>query len=272
MTTTTKTLWEIDPTHSEVQFKVKHLVISTVTGNFGSYDGQIEADNDHFENAKVRFTADINSITTNNKDRDQHLKSDDFFNAEEYPQLKFESTDFEKGALYSYSVDSKGNQHVIRFAFDGWWMANLESFFTNKPTRLNIEVLENSELLVLDKNNHEKLLEEVPAYGCYNRIIVQNAYVALQQRVENTLGLTAEEKYARLIDNDYPFSGTSDHGVSEAIYLNDPDGNGVELYRDRPKVEWRYRDDGSIDSSRPDAADSELSAERSQDSEISLIR
>ncbi|MFH5883950.1 YceI family protein [Halalkalibaculum sp. DA3122] len=104
MTTTTKTLWTIDPTHSEVQFKVKHLVISSVTGNFGSYDGKIEADGDDFENAKATFTADIDSISTNNEDRDQHLKSDDFFNAEEYPQLKFESTNFEKVGEGEYKV------------------------------------------------------------------------------------------------------------------------------------------------------------------------
>ncbi|MEX2361966.1 MAG: YceI family protein, partial [Balneolaceae bacterium] len=57
MTTTTKTLWKIDPTHSEVQFKVKHLVISTVSGSFGSFDGQIESDDDNFENAQATFTA-----------------------------------------------------------------------------------------------------------------------------------------------------------------------------------------------------------------------
>ncbi|SHF98272.1 cAMP-binding domain of CRP or a regulatory subunit of cAMP-dependent protein kinases [Fodinibius roseus] len=111
----------------------------------------------------------------------------------------------EKGSLYSYSVDSKGNQHVIRFAFEGWWMANLQSFFTRKPTNLNIEVLEDSELLVLDSKNHEKLLEEIPAYERYHRIILQNAYVALQQRVENALGLTAEEKYNRLIEQNPEF-------------------------------------------------------------------
>lgn len=111
----------------------------------------------------------------------------------------------EKGALYSYSVDSSGNKHVIRFAFDGWWMANLHSFFTEKPTRLNIEVLEESELLVLDRKNHEKLFEKIPAYERYHRIILQNAYVALQQRVENALGLTAEEKYARLIEQNPEF-------------------------------------------------------------------
>ncbi|MAO66416.1 MAG: cyclic nucleotide-binding protein [Balneola sp.] len=111
----------------------------------------------------------------------------------------------EKGALYSYTVDSSGNKHVIRFAFDGWWMANLHSFFTGKPTRLNIEVLEDSELLVLDRKNHDVLLEEIPAYERYHRIIVQNAYVALQLRVENALGLTAEEKYARLIEQNPEF-------------------------------------------------------------------
>ncbi|WP_138430923.1 YceI family protein [Fodinibius saliphilus] len=104
MATATKTLWNIDPTHSEVQFKVKHLVISTVSGSFGSYDGKIEADGDNFENAKARFTADIYSIDTNNEDRDQHLKSDDFFNAEEYPQLKFESNNFEKVSEGEYKV------------------------------------------------------------------------------------------------------------------------------------------------------------------------
>lgn len=111
----------------------------------------------------------------------------------------------EKGSLYSYTVDSKGNQHVIRFAFEGWWMANLQSFFTGEPTTLNIEVLEDSELLMLDRKNHEKLLDEIPAYERYHRIIVQNAYVALQQRAENALGLTAEEKYSRLIEQNPEF-------------------------------------------------------------------
>lgn len=106
----------------------------------------------------------------------------------------------EKGALYSYSVDSKGNQHVLRFAFDGWWIADLQSFFTEKPSTLNIEILEDSKLLVLDRQKHDKLLHEIPAYERYHRIILQNAYVALQQRVENGLGRTAEEKYARLIE------------------------------------------------------------------------
>ncbi len=104
MTTTTKTLWNIDPTHSEVQFKAKHLVISTVTGNFNSFDGKIETEGDNFENAGAYFTADIDSITTNNEDRDQHLKSDDFFNAGEHPRLQFESTGFKKVGDGKYKV------------------------------------------------------------------------------------------------------------------------------------------------------------------------
>lgn len=104
MDTATKTLWKIDPTHSEIQFKVKHLVISTVTGSFKSFEGAIETEGDTFENADASFSADIDSITTNNEDRDNHLKSDDFFNAETYPQLTFTSNSFEKKDDDTYSV------------------------------------------------------------------------------------------------------------------------------------------------------------------------
>jgi CRP-like cAMP-binding protein len=111
-------------------------------------------------------------------------------------QLSF----IEKGALCSYSVDSDGNRHVIRFAFEGWWVGDLKSYITGNPTMLNVEVLEDSELLILDKKNHEMLLQEIPVYERYHRILLQNAYVALHERIENALGLTAEEKYERLIE------------------------------------------------------------------------
>ncbi len=88
MSTTTK--WAIDPTHSEVSFKVKHLVISTVTGYFREFEGVAESTSDDFQGAKVSFSAKIDSIDTNQADRDGHLKSDDFFNAEKFPHLKFE--------------------------------------------------------------------------------------------------------------------------------------------------------------------------------------
>ena len=104
MSTATATKWGVDTTHSEITFKVKHLVISTVTGKFRSFDAAIETDNEDFEDAKITFEADINSIDTNNEDRDNHLKSDDFFNAEEYPKLTFESTSFKKTGDGEYKL------------------------------------------------------------------------------------------------------------------------------------------------------------------------
>lgn len=86
----TKTTWGIDPTHTEVQFKVKHLVISTVTGYFKKFEGQLETESEDFDGANVKFSIDANSIETNQADRDAHLKSPDFFASEEYPTLNFE--------------------------------------------------------------------------------------------------------------------------------------------------------------------------------------
>ncbi|MFZ6052991.1 YceI family protein [Halocola ammonii] len=85
-----KTKWAIDPTHSEVQFKVKHLVISTVTGSFNKFEGSLTTENEDFDGASAYLTIDADSVHTNQADRDGHLKSGDFFDAETYPQLKFE--------------------------------------------------------------------------------------------------------------------------------------------------------------------------------------
>lgn len=88
--------WKIDPAHSEIQFKVRHLMITTVTGYFKQFDLEVETETDDFNTAKrIEFTADINSIDTNNSQRDTHLKSDDFFNAEKFAQLKFIGKQYE---------------------------------------------------------------------------------------------------------------------------------------------------------------------------------
>jgi polyisoprenoid-binding protein YceI len=88
--------WKIDPAHSEIQFKVKHLMITTVTGYFKSFDLEVETETDDFSTAKrIEFTADIDSIDTNNAQRDTHLKSNDFFNGEQYPLLKFVGNKYE---------------------------------------------------------------------------------------------------------------------------------------------------------------------------------
>jgi len=89
METLAKTIWTIDPTHTEVQFKVKHLVISTVTGFFKKFNGTLETDTDDFDGASVTFSVEIDSIDTNQKDRDNHLKSADFFAADEFPTMDF---------------------------------------------------------------------------------------------------------------------------------------------------------------------------------------
>lgn len=104
MSTAVATKWAIDPTHSEISFKVRHLVISTVTGYFREFSGGIEQDGEGFEGSEAYFTAKIDSIDTNQKDRDNHLKSDDFFNAEQYPELTFKSTSFTKVADDKYKV------------------------------------------------------------------------------------------------------------------------------------------------------------------------
>jgi polyisoprenoid-binding protein YceI len=84
--------WNIDPMHSTIEFKVKHLMITTVTGKFDSFTATVETSDDTFANAAVSFQADVNSISTGIADRDGHLKSDDFFNAESFPTLNFSGT------------------------------------------------------------------------------------------------------------------------------------------------------------------------------------
>ncbi len=87
--------WVIDPTHSEVHFKIKHLMITNVTGSFDIFQATVQTDEEDFMQAKISFTADIDSISTNNEQRDTHLKSADFFDGEKYPQIKFTATKFE---------------------------------------------------------------------------------------------------------------------------------------------------------------------------------
>lgn len=106
----------------------------------------------------------------------------------------------ESGSLYSYSVDEKGVQRIVQFAFEGWWISDLYSFFTQEPSRLNIEAMEDCTILILDREHHYSMLAEMPVYETYTRILYQNAYVALQQRMEGTLGLPGEEKYLRLLE------------------------------------------------------------------------
>ena len=90
------TKWAIDPTHSEIGFKVKHMMFTNVSGTFAAYDATITTEDDNFENANFEFSANIDSISTNNTDRDNHLKSADFFDADNFPKLTFKASSFTK--------------------------------------------------------------------------------------------------------------------------------------------------------------------------------
>jgi len=96
--------WIIDPMHSEIQFKVKHLMISTVTGNFKKFEATLETENDNFATAKGSFSADINSITTFNEQRDGHLNSAEFFDAANHPKLTFVTESVEQADDENYKV------------------------------------------------------------------------------------------------------------------------------------------------------------------------
>lgn len=98
------TKWVIDTMHSEVQFKVKHLVISTVTGSFKQFDGKMVTDGEDLENAKVQFEIEASSIDTNQEMRDNHLRSGDFFETDKFPKISFESTAFKKLSDEKYSM------------------------------------------------------------------------------------------------------------------------------------------------------------------------
>ncbi len=92
----TKSTWAIDPTHSEIGFKVKHMMFTNVSGKFDQFDVLIENEDDAFETSNISFTAQVNSINTSNTDRDNHLRSADFFDVDNFATLSFKSTSVQK--------------------------------------------------------------------------------------------------------------------------------------------------------------------------------
>jgi polyisoprenoid-binding protein YceI len=116
------TNWSIDPMHSDVQFKIKHLVISTVTGSFKKFSGEATTEGEGFDNANIDFTIDVASIDTNQEMRDTHLRSGDFFEAEKYPTITFKSTSFKKISGDDYKL-----------------IGNLTMKGVTKPVELDVE-------------------------------------------------------------------------------------------------------------------------------------
>src|ERR1700730_7354959 len=107
------TKWILDPTHSEIQFKIRHLMITHVTGSFGKFNAEVQTTDENFETAKIKFTAEVDSITTNNEQRDGHLKSADFFEISKYPTLTFVSTKFEKVSGEEYILNGDLTFHGV---------------------------------------------------------------------------------------------------------------------------------------------------------------
>ena len=91
-----KSIWVIDPTHSEIGFKVKHMMFTNVSGKFNRFQATVEMEDDQFESAHISFGADVNSIDSNHVDRDNHLRSTDFFDVERFPKIGFISTAIDK--------------------------------------------------------------------------------------------------------------------------------------------------------------------------------
>ncbi len=115
------TKWALDPTHSEIHFKVKHLMITTATGSFSNFTATAETGTEDFSGAKISFSADTASVSTGNEQRDTHLKSADFFDAEKFPKMEFLSSGYTK----------KGDDFVLT--------GNLTIKDVTRPVTLNVE-------------------------------------------------------------------------------------------------------------------------------------
>jgi len=106
----------------------------------------------------------------------------------------------EKGMLRSYTIDDKGNEHIMQFAFEGWWISDQFSFLTGQPAIYTIDALEDSELLLLSKSAEEQLLQQIPKFEKFFRILLQNSLIATQTRLISSLSQRAEERYQQLVN------------------------------------------------------------------------
>lgn len=108
-----------------------------------------------------------------------------------------------KGCLRTYTIDNNGTEHILMFGVENWWVGDLYSFLTQLPATLFIDALEDTEVLQITKENLEKLYEKVPKFERFFRVIIQNAFIAQQQRINQNLSFTAEERYQFFIQK-YP--------------------------------------------------------------------
>lgn len=127
---TAQTKWVIDEGHTKIKFSVSHLMVAEVEGEFKSFKGKVVTKGDSFEDAQIEFSIDVNSITTNHEQRDEHLKNDDFFNAEKFPQITFKAISFKivEGNKYLLEGDLKIRDVKKRVKLDVVYNGTLEAW------------------------------------------------------------------------------------------------------------------------------------------------
>lgn len=104
-----------------------------------------------------------------------------------------------KGVLRSYTINDKGAEHIIQFALEDWWIADIYSFLTSEPSQYNIDAMEDAELLLITKPAQDEMVIAVPKMERYLRLLMQSSLIALQRRLIGSLNFTAEDKYLQLI-------------------------------------------------------------------------
>ena len=104
------------------------------------------------------------------------------------------------GILRSYTIDEKGNEHIIQFALEDWWITDIYSFLTGEPSTFNIDVLEDAEVLLITKAAQDEMVLQVPKMERFLRLLMQNSLIAMQRRLIGSLNYTAEDKYLQLMD------------------------------------------------------------------------
>ncbi|HYC85743.1 MAG TPA: YceI family protein [Chryseosolibacter sp.] len=129
-----ESIWKSDRSHSNIKFTISHMMISDVEGSFKTFDAKITASKDDFSDAVVEFTADVNSIDTENADRDKHLKAPDFFDAQKYPTFTFKSTEFKKVADKKYKVVGNLTLHGVtkEVTLDATYRGTIDHPYTKK--------------------------------------------------------------------------------------------------------------------------------------------
>lgn len=159
-----QTTWKIDKGHTNIQFNVTHMVVAEVNGSFKDFDGSVVSKSDDFNGAEVEFTAKTASVNTANENRDNHLKSDDFFNAEKFPDIKFKGTIVKTGGKYQLKGDFTMRDVTKPVVFDITYGGSIDTGrgvkagfkFTGKVNRLEYGLkwsnkLASGELAVADE-------------------------------------------------------------------------------------------------------------------------